>query len=66
MRAYFQKPRTATGWKGLINDPYLDGSFRIQEGLVRARQFLLQLAELGLPGVASIRRYAVLESNKHN
>ncbi len=49
MRVYFEKPRTVAGWKGLINDPYLDDSFRIEEGLVRARTLLLQLAELGLP-----------------
>jgi len=49
MRVYFAKPRTATGWKGFINDPYLDDSFRIEEGIERARAFLLQVAELGLP-----------------
>lgn len=49
MRVYFEKPRTTVGWKGLINDPYLDDSFRIDEGLHRARELLLYLAELGLP-----------------
>ncbi|HYL80304.1 MAG TPA: 3-deoxy-7-phosphoheptulonate synthase [Candidatus Acidoferrum sp.] len=49
MRVYFAKPRTATGWKGFINDPYLDDSFRIEEGMEKARSFLLQVAELGLP-----------------
>jgi 3-deoxy-7-phosphoheptulonate synthase len=49
MRVYFEKPRTTVGWKGLINDPHLDGSFVINEGLRRARRFLLSLAELGLP-----------------
>jgi 3-deoxy-7-phosphoheptulonate synthase len=49
MRVYFAKPRTATGWKGFINDPYLDDSFRIEEGMEKARGFLLQVAELGLP-----------------
>jgi 3-deoxy-7-phosphoheptulonate synthase len=49
MRVYFAKPRTATGWKGFINDPYLDDSFRIAEGMEKARGFLLQVAELGLP-----------------
>ena len=49
MRAYFAKPRTATGWKGFINDPHLDDSFRIEEGMERARGFLLRVAELGLP-----------------
>lgn len=49
MRVYFEKPRTTVGWKGLINDPELDGSFRINEGLRKARSFLLSLIELGLP-----------------
>ncbi len=49
MRVYFEKPRTTVGWKGLINDPRLDGSFAIREGLQRARRFLLDVTELGLP-----------------
>jgi 3-deoxy-7-phosphoheptulonate synthase len=49
MRVYFEKPRTTVGWKGLINDPYLDGSFAINEGLRRARRLLRDLNELGLP-----------------
>ena len=49
MRVYFEKPRTTVGWKGYINDPRLDGSFRINEGLRRARQLLLDLAAMGLP-----------------
>ena len=49
MRVYFEKPRTTVGWKGLIYDPHLDGSFTIGEGLSRARAFLLHLAGLGLP-----------------
>jgi 3-deoxy-7-phosphoheptulonate synthase len=49
MRVYFEKPRTTVGWKGLINDPYLDGSFRINEGLRIARELLLELNELGVP-----------------
>jgi 3-deoxy-7-phosphoheptulonate synthase len=49
MRIYFEKPRTTVGWKGLINDPYMDDSFRIEEGLHKARQLLLWLAERGLP-----------------
>ena len=49
MRVYFEKPRTTVGWKGLINDPRLDGSFAIREGLYRARRFLLGVTELGLP-----------------
>jgi 3-deoxy-7-phosphoheptulonate synthase len=49
MRVYFEKPRTTVGWKGYINDPQLDGSFRINEGLRRARRLLLDIADLGLP-----------------
>lgn len=49
MRVYFEKPRTTVGWKGLINDPHLDDSFEIEEGLHIARQLLLDLSELGLP-----------------
>ncbi|WP_312375535.1 3-deoxy-7-phosphoheptulonate synthase [Pseudomonas oryzihabitans] len=49
MRVYFEKPRTTVGWKGLINDPYLDDSFKIQDGLRIGRQLLLDLAEKGLP-----------------
>ncbi len=49
MRVYFEKPRTVIGWKGLINDPDLDGSYRINKGLRLARQLLVELAELGLP-----------------
>ncbi len=49
MRVYFEKPRTTLGWKGLINDPYFDESFRISEGLRIARRLLLDLAEMGVP-----------------
>jgi 3-deoxy-7-phosphoheptulonate synthase len=49
MRAYFEKPRTTVGWKGYINDPHLDGSFAINEGLERARRLLLELLGLGVP-----------------
>jgi len=49
MRVYFEKPRTTVGWKGLINDPYLDGSFRINEGLGLARRLLIDINDLGLP-----------------
>lgn len=49
MRVYFEKPRTTTGWKGLINDPLMDDSFQIEKGLHWARELLLYLAELGLP-----------------
>ena len=49
MRVYFEKPRTTTGWKGLINDPYLNDSFEIEDGLQKARKLLLHLNEIGLP-----------------
>ena len=49
MRVYFEKPRTTVGWKGLINDPRLDNSFRINEGLRLARSLLLDISEMGLP-----------------
>ena len=49
MRVYFEKPRTTVGWKGLINDPHLNGSFDIETGLRKARNLLIQLSEIGLP-----------------
>jgi 3-deoxy-7-phosphoheptulonate synthase len=49
MRVYFEKPRTTVGWKGLINDPYLDGTFRINEGLRVARDLLVRIHQLGVP-----------------
>ena len=49
MRVYFEKPRTSIGWKGLINDPYLDDSFKIEEGLRTGRRLLLDIANIGLP-----------------
>jgi 3-deoxy-7-phosphoheptulonate synthase len=49
MRVYFEKPRTTVGWKGLINDPNLDGSFNINQGLRTGRQLLLELNEMGIP-----------------
>ena len=49
MRVYFEKPRTTVGWKGLINDPFMDGSFRINDGLRIGRKLLLDLNELGMP-----------------
>jgi 3-deoxy-7-phosphoheptulonate synthase len=49
MRTYFEKPRTTVGWKGLVNDPGIDGSFRINDGLHIARRLLLQLNEMGMP-----------------
>lgn len=49
MRVYFEKPRTTVGWKGLINDPYLNDTFKIQDGLHISRRLLIDLAEMGLP-----------------
>lgn len=49
MRVYFEKPRTTTGWKGYINDPFMDDSFRVDIGMEKAREFLLAVNELGLP-----------------
>ena len=49
MRVYFEKPRTTVGWKGLINDPYLDESYRIDEGLRMGRQLLLEINRMGVP-----------------
>ncbi len=49
MRVYFEKPRTTIGWKGLINDPYLDHSYKVNDGLRQARHLLLDLAEMGVP-----------------
>ena len=52
MRVYFEKPRTTVGWKGLINDPYLDESYRIDEGLRIARQLLVEINRLGMPAAS--------------
>lgn len=52
MRVYFEKPRTTIGWKGLINDPYMDGTYDMPEGLRRARRILLQINQLGLPAAS--------------
>lgn len=49
MRVYFEKPRTTVGWKGLINDPHLDGTFDIEHGLHVGRQLLVELAEMEIP-----------------
>jgi 3-deoxy-7-phosphoheptulonate synthase len=49
MRVYFEKPRTTTGWKGYINDPDMDDSFHVNKGMEKARRFLLDIAEIGLP-----------------
>ncbi len=49
MRVYFEKPRTTVGWKGLVNDPHMDGTYDIENGLKRARQLLLEITEMGLP-----------------
>jgi 3-deoxy-7-phosphoheptulonate synthase len=52
MRVYFEKPRTTVGWKGYINDPHMDDSFRIDEGMLLGRKFLLEINELGLPAAS--------------
>ncbi|KAF7599696.1 MAG: 3-deoxy-7-phosphoheptulonate synthase [Candidatus Dactylopiibacterium carminicum] len=52
MRVYFEKPRTTVGWKGFVNDPRMDDSFHIEEGMERGRRFLLDIAELGLPAAS--------------
>ncbi len=52
MRVYFEKPRTTIGWKGLINDPHLNGSYAIETGLKKARKLLLDLTEMGLPAAS--------------
>jgi 3-deoxy-7-phosphoheptulonate synthase len=54
MRTYFEKPRTTVGWKGLINDPHLDGSFDMEQGLRLARRLLLEVGELGLPAATEM------------
>ena len=54
MRVYFEKPRTTVGWKGLINDPHLNGSFDIDQGLRTARQLLLAVTEMGLPTATEV------------
>lgn len=54
MRVYFEKPRTSIGWKGLINDPHLDGSYDINTGLRLARKLLIDLAEMGLPAATEL------------
>jgi 3-deoxy-7-phosphoheptulonate synthase len=54
MRVYFEKPRTTTGWKGLINDPYIDDSYMINTGLRWARKLLLDLAQMGLPAATEL------------
>src|SRR3990167_3923621 len=52
MRVYFEKPRTTVGWKGLINDPYMDESYKIDEGLRMARQLLLEINRMGMPAAS--------------
>src|SRR6187397_2351815 len=54
MRIYFEKPRTTTGWKGLINDPHLDGSFDVETGLRMSRTLLGGLAERGMPAASEV------------
>ena len=57
MRVYFEKPRTTVGWKGLINDPDINGTFNIAKGVELARKLLINIAELGLPAGTSFRSY---------
>ena len=59
MLVYFEKPRTTVGWKGYINDPFMDDSFRVDIGMEKARQFLLDVAELGPAGDAGEDRQRV-------
>ena len=54
MRVYFEKPRSALGWKGLINDPYMNDTFHIEEGIRMARHFLFRVAEIGLPAATEL------------
>ena len=54
MRVYFEKPRSCVGWKGLINDPYMNDTFHIEEGIRMARHFLFRIAELGLPAATEL------------
>ena len=54
MRVYFEKPRSVLGWKGLINDPYMNDTFHIEEGIRMARQFLVELAVMGLPAATEV------------
>ena len=54
MRVYFEKPRTTVGWKGLINDPYLDGTYDLEQGLKSAREVLLTVNELGMPAATEL------------
>ncbi|KAJ3106667.1 3-deoxy-7-phosphoheptulonate synthase [Phlyctochytrium planicorne] len=65
MRSYFEKPRTTVGWKGLINDPHIDGSFRINDGLKIARKLLCDLTDLGVPvGCELLGEFDLLDSEK--
>lgn len=54
MRTYFEKPRTTVGWKGMLYDPYLDGSYNIEEGLIRSRSLLLEITKMGLAAATEI------------
>ncbi len=54
MRVYFEKPRSSVGWKGLINDPYMNDTFHIEEGIRMARHFLFRVAEIGLPAATEL------------
>ena len=66
MRVYFEKPRTTVGWKGYINDPRLDGSFAINEGLEMARQLLLDVLALGLPVGTGLREQVMIDVSHAN
>ena len=54
MRVYFEKPRSVLGWKGLINDPYMNDTFQIEDGISMARRFLVRVAEIGLPAATEV------------
>ena len=54
MRVYFEKPRSVLGWKGLINDPYMNDTFQIEDGIRMARRFLVRVAEIGLPAATEV------------
>ena len=57
MRVYFEKPRTTVGWKGLINDPYLNDTYRLNDGLRIARKLLSDINDLGVPAAGEFFRY---------
>ena len=65
MRVYFEKPRTTVGWKGLINDPRLDGSFSINEGIRIAREVLLDINDMGMPAGCEFLQLAARDLWRH-